>query len=199
MYLPSTEQCSGLPNSTNSPSAADIARRMAVLNSIDTAKATANQDWLGLLSRDWRSFVDQGPHVAAQAINGQPKINTVSIATGIVLGDPSRARRVSGVDLVTEGNPDQSTPGKGGSGAARPASAHDSPSIKTSGGQVLPADFVSTFGYRGPEQKTYTGPLPKQGSVLSLVMGQGLKLAGLGIRRKLPKCCWSESNSHRGT
>lgn len=177
MYLPSTEQCSGMTNSRNSPSVAAISRARAQEAALDQAKATANSDWLGLLSRSWQSYIPQGANVAIQALNSSPDINPVSAATGIVLSGPSSngAGQATGVVVVSEGNPNGSNPAAGGSGAAGvPRSggsrSRKDPGVKTSGAQVLPSEFVRVFNY-APAQKTYTGPLPPSGSVLSLVLG----------------------------
>lgn len=272
MFLSSDQQCSGMPNSTNSPCAADIARSNAQMTSIDTAKVKANADWLNLLSRDWTSYADFGKYVASQALNSSPEINPASLATGIILSDPSitgsgtgttvvapagvrigtqlqpSTGPATGVNVVSQGNPTGSNPvgggdlsnpsgmigpggnsftfsgprgsngniGGGGTGVGKwntgnsgntgggsgnsflfsgPRGGVPAPPIGSTapGGvidpsnpasrygrgrsgtrhspqQVLPAAFIQRFGTT-PSQVTYTGPLPRPGSPLSLVVG----------------------------
>lgn len=160
MFLPSDEACSLAPNS-QVPDPAASARAQSDRDTYDSAKMNANSDWLSLLSRDWRSVVDQGPFVAIQLRNSPTDINPASLLAGVVLSDNS-GPAPTGVNLTTPGNPTGSTAGVNPSGSQptrprRPARNDD-------------AEFVQTFGST-PSIQTYTGPLPRQGTVKSLIVG----------------------------
>jgi len=159
MFVSADQECSGLPNSTDAGSSAAVAANSAAAISLyDQMFGRANTDWLSLLSRSWQSYASFGPQVGIQLLNGQPTINAESIATGVIVSDPSEGTQ-SG--RTASGSPGSSGPGSGpGSGGSRAGSGPTPDEMA----------FVRYFGAK-PEFQTYTGPLPKAGSSMSLVMG----------------------------
>lgn len=147
MFVSADEECSGMPNSQDPASSAAVAAAATAANAYyDQMFSSANADWLGLMSRSWKNYASFGPNVALQLLNGQPAINAASLATGVIMSDPST---------------DGSGSGTGTAGGGSTAAA-----------AVTPDDiaFAKYFGST-PRFKTYTGLLPKVGSSMSLVMG----------------------------
>jgi len=184
MYLPSSQQCN-VPNGTTPIDPASYAAANAATDAQTLALANANAAWQQVLRRDWRSFQDLGPQVALQVLNapiGSPSSAVFngaappasaptatgpasSSTTGLVLGGQAPSSPV-GVLIVGSGSTAGSTPGAG--------QRHHQRTAKAAGGGKLNANqkaFVQTFGSQLRPYKTYTGPIPPQGSVLSLVYG----------------------------
>lgn len=146
MFVSADNECAGLPNSQDPASSAAVASSSASAQAYyDQMLQNANSDWLSLLSRSWQSYASLGPQVGIQLLNGQPKINAVSLATGVIISDPVGTTETG----TTGGNP--ATGPNGG----------------------LTSDDIAFSKYFGnkPRFKTYTGKLPSPGSSMSLVMG----------------------------
>ena len=195
MYLPSDQACNESPNSTTPESAADIAADAAFATYWDQTFMAANGTWLGLLSRPWQSLVGLGPVVAAQARNSQPDINAESLIMGTVVVAPSGDNPTvtpiqvtspsnpppAGVNLVVQGNTTGANPAAGGGGARRrghpPGKSPTAPALFDS------AEFINTFGVSPEPLKLFTGKLPPQGSVMSLVLGGANRPLAIGPGR----------------
>ena len=92
---------------------------MRLLNTI--SEMAANNAWLGLLSRNWQSYADQGVQVAFQLRNAPiAPLNDPSAAAGVLLGIPATssaqpASSPAGVTLVSDSGAVQPG-GNGGTG-----------------------------------------------------------------------------------
>jgi hypothetical protein len=167
-----------MPNSTDPASSAAVAATSAAgLALLDSVMSNANGEWLSLLSRSWQSYADFGPQVGIQLLNGQPTINAASLATGVIMsGDPT----ASSSGVVGPGG----SPVSGGSSSGSGPGGSAPGSGGTRGTGLTPDDlsFSRYFG-TNPEFKTYTGPLPKPGSSMSLIMGGQNRALPVGAGR----------------
>lgn len=173
MYLSSSRQCDVRNGKTPIP-AAEIAAGQAARAAVDLQVSRANAAYQQVLRRDWRSFVELGPNVALQVLNapiGTPSdVFTGSAPPASGSGSSSAVSPGSpvGVDIMTG----PSAAGDGGSSGPG-GSENNSGEIRRrrrSGSATDARAFADTFGRLTPF-KTYTGPLPSQGSVMSLVYG----------------------------
>lgn len=175
MFLPSEQACGVVPNSTQPYTTAGIAADAAALAAMNASLINANTNWLGLLSRNWRSFFAQGPYVAMQTLNGQPDIsNPASVASGIVYADPSiPSSSPVGVNLVPSLTPGPSNPTGSFPQSGKPAGRGVSNQDRA---------FVKAFNFQ-PFVKTYYGPLPEQGTPRSLTVGGANRALAVGSGR----------------
>lgn len=163
MYLPSSRQCDS-PSGTTPVDPSEIAANQASLQARNDQISAASLEWQAVLRRDWRSFAGLGPNVAYQVLNapiGTP-VFTGTIPDGTGTPSLTAPPLVVGVPQVVTG----------------PAAASD-----TAGGRIRhgrggksglsrdQVDFYNAFGPGMLSYSTFTGPLPAQGSVMSLVYG----------------------------
>ena len=187
MYLSSSQQCNA-PNGQTPIDPASYAASNAATDAQTLALANANAQWLGVLRRDWRSFAGLGPQVAFQAMNAPvgslaPAVFNGSTPTNQAGGGSSGSGTGSGatpaappspvgVQIISPGQPGSSSGGSG-SGvvpitAGRRRSA-DSARVRISKQDA--SAFINTFGNQLSPFRKYTGPLPPQGSAMSLTYG----------------------------
>lgn len=169
MFLPSDQACSFTPNSQNFAVPADVAFCDGQINGTAAQISNANSGWQSLLGRNWQSFADQGVNVAYQLRSDAPDSipaasaaagSSVAVGGGQNSGSPAGNGGGAGVFVLSpdpsSGNPAIASPGVG---------RRRGPRVGSDGQSILDA-----FHYQ-PEFKTYTGPLPTQGTVKSLVIG----------------------------
>lgn len=86
MYLSADQECTGMPNSQGPEATALLAADIASANAtFDIAVQGANRNWLGLLSRSWKSYEPLGRDTCFQLREGQPLITPLSIITGTIV------------------------------------------------------------------------------------------------------------------
>lgn len=196
MYVVASDACN-IQSGLTPLSPAAIARSEALEAAADASVIAANNNWNGLIARDWRSFAALGPNVAYQLRDA-----SAGIGTGVLAANPDNsgsgtasvpaAAAPVGIEIV--GNSDGSnliaggggsaagmsgnwhTPGwlprGGGLGPAHPIRPHVGRRGLTNTTPVLGPDdaaFLAQFGR--PPFATYTGPRPDAGSVGSLIYG----------------------------
>jgi hypothetical protein len=190
MYLPSSEQC-GTPNSTTPVTGqlVNVASRVAM----EQAITGSNKAWQQVWRRNWQDFAQLGPAAAYQVLNAPIGVNPLSVVPGNSPSasnspqstgsspTPPPASGPVGVELVVSGGGSMASDGSaaGSAGLRRRAVSRraSNSSRGGAGGNVnrplTPNEkaFVQTFGSSVTPWQTYTGPLPAQGSVGSLVYG----------------------------
>ncbi len=198
MYLPSSEQCNA-PNGQTPIDPASYAASNVGFQAQTQALAKANSQWQGVLRRDWRSFSDLGPQVAFQVMNAPvgslapavfnnatPANTAGGGASGSGTGSgatPAAPPSPVGVQIVSPGQPGSSSggsgsgfgPGSGGSNGVVPITAgRRRPLADSARVRITKQDasaFVNTFGPNLSPFRKYTGPLPPQGTAMSLTYG----------------------------
>lgn len=185
MYLSSSQQCNA-PNGQTPIDPQSYAASNAATDAQTLALAKANSQWQGILRRDWRSFAGLGPQVAFQVMNAPigslapavfngstPTNGAGGGASGSGTGStPSAPPSPVGVQVISAGEPGSSSGGSGSgvipitAGRRRPA---DSARVRIS--QKDASAFVQTFGRQLSPFTKYTGPLPPQGTAMSLTYG----------------------------
>jgi hypothetical protein len=208
MYVTSDQECAFTPNSQNWDPTGSAAAAEALQQSTSAQQiVSANAGWQGLLSRQWQSFADLGPYVAYQLREGAPDTIPAAEATAGVVpvtasvsplannppGMPGSAATSIGVITIPQGTTGSlaaSTPGTVASGpTSAPGSSGATASSTPSPGGNGP-EILRYFGYQ-PEYKTYTGPLPKQGTVKSLVIGGSNRPLAVGPGNQPASTPWA--------
>ena len=174
MFIPSDQACGFVPNSQNSTTPAQIAACQAEENALTQSLTTASNGWAALIDRTWPSFADQGPYVALQLRNGGPNDGSGSGATSGASNPPIAVATPAGVQSnqpnvnPVSGAPSGATFGPSTGSNARGMRNRGVRKVDPSMSDAI--NIVRYFNYRPPFQ-VYTGPLPRQGTVKSLVVG----------------------------
>jgi hypothetical protein len=183
MYLSSSQQCS-YPNSLTPTNPNNGPVDLANVNRINTQVAIAQAGWTPLYARQWQDFANLGAPVAFQVMNAPVGLNPTNPTVPLGPTDNSGG---SPVGVVTPGSPvSTGAPGSnsngGGNGGGAGVVLQGSPGNRNRWAGTkrqrpitqTQVDFAQRFGAPGGPMfpwKTYLGPLPNQGSVLSLAYG----------------------------